>query len=286
MIPPGRLVGTSLKTSLRCWKTILLGTAVAVVGEAVLVFFGYISLNRITDSRLGEIFDFIGADGFDVESQETEDFFNSIDWDWSLLNFASIALGLLVAWIAYNVMRVTIMHATLNHLLAQRRSAREVLGGSFARLPRVMGLDIQVALLLIGATLVVVMSGFLSPVLMLVTVPAWTVAMFYFVVLTTIAYPVAATGPGVSSLPYVASLIRKRYWKTFGRLLLVWLTVIGILTLVAIIFGVGAELSGPVAWLFDIAQAVAALVIGAVPLAGSVILYHSLGGESEDLQEH
>ena len=117
-------------------------------------------------------------------------------------------------------MQAAVSRAAISDLRDQALTASDALRLALRRVPRLIGLDIQVTLIFLIAVCVLVMAGIGAPLLLIPLIPAFIVGSVYALVVASLAYVVASVGPTTPSLRYGARLVRGRFWRTLGRMLL------------------------------------------------------------------
>jgi len=200
-------------------------------------------------------------------------------FDWSPINFLPLALGLLIVWITSNIAKAAVTRLAIAELGGQKLRLRVLINQSLPRVPRLMGLDLKVLGLLAAFFLVfAVLTVFVSPWLALLAIPAWIAVAFYALPVVSLAYVVAASGPSKGSLSYAVRLIRQRFWKSLGRLLLVILAMFAVSIALQILLGLALPGSISV-WVTQSVQTLVSIVLGIVLTIAPAILYRDLGGE-------
>ena len=278
---PGELIGDSFSLGWRQRKGFALAALMNVAGQVLVVLLGYLTADRVLGGELAEIWERITDPGFDPESPEQEAYFEALEFDFSVASLAPLVIAVLVAWVAYNVSRALVMRLTLSDLRGQPVQIRPALSKSLARVPRLMGVDLQLGALVIAAGAVIAAAAFVAPVLLLVLIPAFLAALILTTAVLPLAYAVAAVGPSRASLPYAWRLVRGRFWKALGRLLLVTLVVFAVSFGVGIVFGVTSLFAEQLWVLSQVIQAAVGAALAVVVLTATAILYDDLGGESD-----
>jgi len=277
----GQLLADTFSISGRRWRSCAAAALIYLVGQVAMVVLLIIGANELLRGELGEIWDRVSDPNFDPESPEQTAYFESLDVDLSLTSFAPILLGLLAVWIAGNLLQATVARVTLSDLRDRALAPPDALRQALRRVPRLVGLDLQVVAVFLIAAFVVVIAGVASPLLLIPLIPAFIVGAVYGLVVMSLAYVVASVGPATWTLGYGARLLRRRFWGTFGRMLLVFVV------LTAVTFGVGLvfTLAGSDSLTFQVVsqlvQTVIGTVIAVVGLVAVAIIYHDLGGESD-----
>ncbi|MCY4067497.1 MAG: DUF2510 domain-containing protein [Acidimicrobiaceae bacterium] len=203
--------------------------------------------------------------------------------DWSPVKLLPLTLGLLIVWVAVNLAKAMVTRLATADLAGRKRRLRDLINKSLSRVPRLMGLDVRIFGLFVAAGFVMMASAlFLSPWLLLVTIPGWIALTVYALPVLSLAYVVAASGSSTRSLSYAVRLVRQRFWKCLGRLLLVILVSVAVSTVVSIVLesATGSLPASPFA-----ATAVS-ILLGIVATIAPAILYRDLGGEFDSDHEH
>ena len=279
---PGRLLADTFSMTRRRWRSCAAAALIYLVGQVVMVVLLLVAGNEILMGELGEIWDRVSDPDFDPEAPEQTAYFEALEADLSLVNFVPIVLGIAAVWVASNVLQAAVTRVALNDLQGRTLTASEALRQAVGRVPRLMGLDLQVAAVFLIAVVAVIVGGVLTPVLLIPLIPAFIVGAVYFTVVMSLAFAYASVGPATPSLPYGARLVRGRFWGTLGRMLLLFV----VLTAVTLAVGLVFTLAGPSALAFQLVSQLAQTVVGtAVTVVGMIavaIIYHDLGGESDE----
>ena len=278
---PGRLLADTFAVSGRRWRSCVSAGLIYLAGQVAVVVLIIIAGNDILMGELGEIWNRVSDPDFDPEAPEQTAYFESLELDLSLANFVPIVLGVLAVWAASNVLQAAATLVALSELRDRTLTASDVLRHALRRVPRLMGLDLQVTVIFLIAVVVVVVGGVLTPVLLIPLIPAFIVGAVYFTAVTAMAFAYASVGPATPSLPYGARLLRGRFWATLGRLLLILAVLMAVTLAVGLVF----TLAGSSALTFQVVSQLVQTVVGtAVTVVGMIavaIIYHDLGGESE-----
>ena len=278
---PGRLIAEMFSMTRRRWRSCAPAALIYLVAQAAMVVLLLIAGNDILMGELGEIWDRVSDPNFDPESPEQTAYFESLEVDLSLVNFVPIVLGIGAVWIASNVLQAAVTRVALSDLRGRTLTASDALRQALGRVPRLMGLDLQVAAFFLIAVIAVVVGGVLAPVLLIPLIPAFIVGAVYFTVVMSMAFAYASVGPATPSLPYGARLVRGRFWATLGRMLLVLVVLMAVTLAVGLVF----TLAGSSALTFQLVSQLVQTVVGtAITVVGMIavaIIYHDLGGESD-----
>ncbi len=278
---PTRLVADTFSLVGRRWRGWVAPALIYLVGEAVAVVLMIIGANRLLMGELGEIWDRVTDPDFDVESPEQTAYFESLEFDLSLVNFVPMVLAVLVMLVLGSILQAAVARVALSDLRDQPLTASEALRLALGRIPRLLGVDFQVILIGVIAVAAVGLAGSAVPLLWIPLIPAFIAAAVYGTVVMMLAYVVASVGPATPSLRYGVRLVRRRFWPTLGRMLLM----LAVLTGFSLVIGLVSTIGGASALAFVVAsqviQAVVGVVIAVVALVAVTIIYHDLGGESD-----
>ena len=275
---PGQLIANTFSLTRRRWRGCAAVALIYIVSQVAAVVLVIVSASDILMGELGEVWDRVSEPGVDLTAPEHEAYFRSLEFDLAPVNFVPALLGLLAFWVAGNVMQAAVTRIALGDLRDRPPTTSDALREALRRVPRLIGLDLQIVAIFLVAVLAMILAGISAPELLLALIPAFIVGSVYALVVTPLAYAVASAGPRRWSLPYGARLVRGRFWKTLGRLLIVLL----VLTAVGLVFTAAGNAAGPT---FQLVSQLVQTVVGAglavVGLVAAAILYHDLGGESD-----
>ena len=279
---PLRLIADMFSLTGRRWRGCAAVALIYIVSEVAAVVLVIVSANDILMGEHGEIWDRVSEPGVDLTEPEHEAYFQSLEFDLSPINFVPLLVGLLALWVASNVICAAVTQIALSDLRDRALTTSDALRQALRRVPRLMGLDLQIMAIFLGAVIATVFAGIGAPPLLIPLIPAFIVGAVYAFVVTPMAYAVASAGPRTWSLPYGARLVRGRFWKTLGRLLLIFLVLIAVSLPVGLVFTAAGASAGPA---FELVSQLVQTVVGAglavLGLVAAAILYHDLGGESE-----
>ena len=278
---PGRLIADTLSIAVRRWRSCAAAALIYLAGQVVMVVLLLVAANEILMGELGEIWDRINDPDFDPEAPEQTAYFESLEFDLSPVNLALILLGIGAVWISGNVMQATVARVTLSELRDRPLAPSDALRQALRRVPRLVGLDLQVFAILLIALLVVVFAGYAAPVLLIPLLPLFIVGAVYGMVIVSLAYVVASVGPEAWTLGYGTRLVRRRFWRTLGRMLLVFAALMAVTFAVGLAFILAGSSSLAFEVVSQLVQTVVGTVIGVVGLVAIAIIYHDLGGESD-----
>lgn len=277
----GRLLADTFSISGRRWRSFAAAALIYLVGQVAMVVLLIVGANELLRGELGEVWDRVSDPDFDPESPEQTAYFESLDFDLSLTSLGPILLGLLAMWIAGDILQATVARVTLSDLRDRVLAPSDALRQALPRVPRLMGLDLQVVAVFLIAAFVMVIAGIASPLLLIPLIPAFIVGAVYGMVVVSLAYVVASAGPATWTLGYGARLVRRRFWGTFGRMLLVFVVLTAVALAVGLVFALGSD-SLTFLVVSQLVQTVTGTVIAVVGLAAAAIIYHDLGGESDE----
>ena len=278
---PGQLLTDTFSIAGRRWRNWAAAALIYAAGQAVMVVLLIVGANELLMGELGEIWDRVTDPDLDPEAPEQTAYFESLDVDLSLSSFAPIVLGLVALWVTSNIMQAAVSRVALSDLRDQPLTASDALRLALRRVPRLIGLDIQVALIFLAALLVVVLAGVAVPLLLILLIPAFIVGAVYASVVMALAYVVASVGPATPSLAYGARLVRGRFWGTLGRMLLLLVLLMAVSLGVGLVFAIAGSASLAFQVVSQVVQTVVGTAVTAVGLIAVAIIYHDLGGESD-----
>ena len=277
----GQLMTDTFSITGRRWRSCAAAALISFVGQVVLVVLLIVGANELLMGELGEIWDRVTDPTFDPEAAEQTAYFESLEVDLSLVNFVPIVLGLLAAWIAGNVTQATLARVTLSDLRGRTLTPSDALRQALRRVPRLVGLDLQVAAIFLIAISVVVVVGVIAPPFLIPLMFVLAVFAVYALMVTSLAYVVASVGPAAPSLLYGVRLVRGRFWRTLGRMLLVFVVLMAANFAVGLVFTLAGSDSLAFLVVSQLVQTVVGTVIAVVVLVAVAIIYHDLGGESD-----
>lgn len=277
---PNRLLVDATEILRHRWRACTLMALLSGAANIVAIITLRDTADRVLKGQFDEILDRV-SDLDDYSEAENEAYFESLEFSFSIWNFVPAALGVLFYWLVAAVVGATLALLTRAYLRSNEVSLPTVLRQAVRRVPRILGLDLQKIGLFAAACGFVVLSALLSPVLLVVTIPALVLFLVMAYPVFVVADVVAATGPPEPSLRYAARLVRVWYWKVFGRVLILFL-VFGILA-----FALGYlnsaldSVVGPF-WFLVAFLNTAASALASVPVTiAFAIIYFDLGGDWE-----
>ena len=278
---PGKLIAETLAISGRRWRSCAAAGLIYLAAQVVMVVLLIIGANEFLRGELGEVWDRVTDPNFDPESSDQTAYFESLEVDVSLASFVPVVLGLLVLWIGSNIIQAAVSRVTLSDLQDQPLNSSDALRLALRRVPRLIGLDIQVALIFLVAVVAVVMAGVAAPVLLIPLIPAFIVGAVYASVAMSLAYVVASVGPATPSIAYGARLVRGRFFRTLGRMLLIFAVLMAVSLAVGLVFSLGGFGGLALQVVSQLVQTVVGTAVTIVGLIALAIIYHDLGGESD-----
>ena len=279
---PSRLVADTFSLTGRQWRSCAAVALIYIVSEVAAVVLVIVSARDILMGELGEVWDRVTEPGIDLTEPEHEAYFQSLEFDLSLINFVPGLVGLLALWVASNVMQAAVTRIALSDLRDRALTTSDALRQALRRVPRLIGLDLQIVAIFLVAVLAMILAGIGAPLLLIPLIPAFIVGAAYAMVVTPLAYAVASAGPRTWSLPYGARLVRGRFWKTLGRLVLVFIVLTAVSLAVGLVSALVGTSAGPALELISqLVQTVVGTGLAVVGVVAAAILYHDLGGESD-----
>lgn len=278
---PGELIGDSFSLMRRQWRGCAAAALVTISTQVVLGVLMLFAANEILMGELGEIWERFTAPDFDPTTPENEEYLASLEYDLSLANFAPVVVALLVVWFASNVAKATVTRLTLADLRGRAPSVSVVVRQALRRVPRLMGVDLQLLVLAIAAVTIVVLAGVAAPVLLILVLPALVAAIMLSTAIISLAYVVASAGPVGGSLRYAVRLVRTRFWAVLGRMLLIILIILAMSLGISLLAGLATASLGSLSLLTQVINTLVGAVLGILAIAASAIIYDDLGGESD-----
>gem|GEM_PF-940345 len=282
---PGRLIGDSLRTLRQHWSVHLFAAASAIAAQVLAVVLFNYSADRVVVGGLDEFL----ARLSEPDTAASELYFESLEFDLSTMNVLPGLVGGILFWLASILLTAVGSIATVEGLRGGDLNASDVYRRAWRRLPRIFGVSLQVlgAWLLLAALLVtLIVSSFSSPlalmlIILLLLLPAFAVALLLSVTVVPIGYAVAATGPAEASLPRAAGLVRGRFWRVSGRLLLVYALSVCASFAASIVM----PLFGSLTLLGELFRAAISVALSLTIIIAAAILYFELGGEIDTMTE-
>ena len=279
---PSRLLADTFSLTGRRWRGCAAVALIYIVSQVAAVVLVIVSASDILMGELGEVWDRVSEPGVDLTEPEHEAYFRSLEFDLALINFVPVLVGLLTLWVARNLMQAAVTRIALGDLRDRPLTTSVALRQALGRVPRLIGLDLQIVAIFLGAVVAMVFAGIGAPLLLIPLIPAVIVGAVYAIVVTPLAYVVASAGPRTRSLLYGARLVRGRFWATLGRLVVVFVVLFAVSFAVGLVFTVAGNAAGPA---FQLVSQLVQTVVGAglavVGLVAAAILYHDLGGEAD-----
>ena len=278
---PGRLLADMFSIAARRWRSCAAAGLIYLAAQVVMVVLLLIAGDDILMGELGEIWDRISDPNFDPEAPEQTAYFESLEFDLSPVNLVPILLGIGAVWVASNLLQAAVTRVALSDLRDRTLTASDVLSQALRRVPRLVGLDLQVTAIFLIAVIVVVVGGFVTPLLLIPLIPAFMVGAVYFLVVMSLAFAFASVGPAAPSLRYGARLVRGRFWGTLGRMLLVFVVLMAVTVAVGMVFTLAGSSTLGFQLVSQLVQTVVGTAITVVGMIAVAIIYHDLGGESD-----
>ena len=276
---PWEVLGDTFSIARRRWRGCGLIALISLTAQVVMLVLFAITANAIVMGELGEILDRV-YEPERLDTPETEAYFESLEFDFSPINFLPAALALLILWLVSNITKAAVIHLAMADLTGHSSGFSHVFKQALPRVPRLMGLDLQMVVILVVAVIVAAVAAAVAPVLLIPVLPALMAGALYAIPVVSVAYVVAAAGPSRWSLPYAAQLVRGRFWRTLGRMLLVLAAVIAISMVVGVMVGFAGMTAGPsFQFVLQVIQGMVGTAIGIVSWVTPAIIYHDLGGE-------
>ena len=282
MRSPSTLVADTFSLTGRRWRSLAATALIYISSQVLALVLLIVSADDILMGELGEIWDRVTEPGVDLTQPEHEAYFQSLELDLALVNFGPALLALLALWVASTLMQAAVTRIALSDLKDRSLTTSDALRQALGRVPRLMGVNLQIAAIFLVVLLAAVLAGFGAPALLIPLIPAFIVGGVYMLVVMPLAYVVASAGPRRWSLPYGARLVRGRFWASLGRLLLIFLLLFAVSLAVGLVIGVAAASAGTT---FNLVSQLVQTVVGAglavVAIVAAAILYNDLGGESD-----
>ena len=267
---PGQMVADTLALTLRQWRPVSAAVAVLFAGQAVALVLLFMGANSMVDGRTFDIFGRTEA-GIDTSSIET---------NLSLRELVPMLASVAIIWSALRVMTAAIPHIVVEDLAGRTVTAGSALGHGLSRVLRVIGLDVRIGLLAVAAMLVVAVPSAYVQLLSIVLYPAGMAAAVYAWVVALFAYTAVSVTTSEPPLRYAFDLVKGRFWKLLGRLVLVAVAVYAAAVVASIVLSVGAALSGSL--MVDVTilalTAVISMAASAMVAVAAAICYRDLGG--------
>ena len=279
---PSRLVADTFSLTGRRWRSFVAVALIYIASQILALVLLILSANDLLMGELGEIWDRVTEPGVDLTQPEHEAYFQSLEFDLAPINFVPVLLGLLALWGASTLMQAAVTRIALSDVSDRALTTSDALRQALGRVPRLMGVSLQIAAIFLAAVLATVLAGIGAPLLLLPLIPALIVGGIYALVVMPLAYVVASAGPRTWPLPYGARLVRRRFWASLGRLLLIYLLLFAASLAVGLVLGLAGASAGPAFQLVSqLVQSVVGAGLGVVGIVAAAILYHDLGGESD-----
>lgn len=272
-----RLIADSVQILRRQWRGCALPAALTIVAQLLTALLFVYSADLILMGEFDEVWAWLS----EPDTADSEAYFESLEFDLSVWNFVPAAVALLLFWFTANLMTAAVSILAVGDRRGDTENVLEVFRQACRRVPRIFGLDLQVAGLGVLALALIVLAGVISPLLLLLAIPVFLIGFFLVVAIVPIAYAVASVGPAKASLRYASSLVRGRFWRVFGRLLIVDVIVI----VVSLVIPWAVSSLGFLWFLGDVIEAAVLMVLTLPAIIFPVILYLDLGGETDKESE-
>ncbi len=276
-----RLIGDSFRTLRRQWRGCAVVASVSIVAGLLLSVLFLYSADQVLMGELDEVWARISAQSFDPTTPENEAYFESLEFDFSIWNFVPAVLGLLITWLAYNLMTAAAALLALVEQRGELPAVSTVLRKAAKRIPRLVGVDLQILALAIAAMAVLVLAAATVPLTLIVLIPVLLAATFLAFPVYVLAYIVASLGPAQSSLKCAYHLARRHFWGTYGRALLI----VVIITLVSLASATVTGLLGLPGILADLLNGTVSAVLALLFGVATAVIYLDLGGETDEESE-
>ncbi len=275
----GALLRDSFSSMRRHWRGCSVASLVYIVGQVLALLLVVLSADWILTGELGELWDRVNEPGFDPTTRENEAYFESLEFDFSALNFVPAVLGMMILWVTGSFFTATAALLALGDFRGSAPSLPSTFLRALRRVPRIMGLQLLFALFVVAASGVVVLAALVSPLLLILLIPALLAAVILSMPIFNLAYIVASAGLRELPLPYAIRLVRRRFWGVFGRIAVVVLIALAFSFVISAVLDLAASsLGGTLVQAVNLGvSAVFALLV----TVASAIIYHDLGGESE-----
>ena len=271
-----RLIVDSLRILRRQWRGWIVVAVLSIVAYAVLAVLSGYSADLVLNGRLDEILERI-SNLNRYSDADNQVYFESIEFDFSIWNFVPAIFGVLFTCLVTNLVTATIALLTLSAERGDDQSPSAVLAKACKRIPRLVGVDLQLLVVVAAVVAVTALLAVTVPLMLIVVVPVLIVAGIWSFPIILLAYVVASVGPARWSLGYAGRLLRGRFWGTFGRALLLLL----ILTVISLIVELVTGQLGLFWILSEVLNGAASTVLSLVFSIAIAIIYLDLGGESD-----
>ena len=172
--PVGALVSETFSMITRRWQSYVIVVLVAAVATLIGFGFAYAGASELLGGELGEVMNRVLEPGFDPESADNEAYFESIEVAVTPTVIAFFVVGALI-WIAASIVGgVAVSWLAAADMKGGRRTPTEALTGAVTRVPRMLGLVLQLLALFGAATIVMVIFAFISPFFLILLIrPFW-----------------------------------------------------------------------------------------------------------------
>ncbi len=277
----GELLGYAFQTLGAKWSSLLVGALVALVGWAAFFVGAVWTLSLLFKGEFGEVVDRATEPGFDAEDPVHEAYFDSLEFDFSFEVWVPVVLGLLVSWAAVSFSHNLAAHIALSRLREASTGFGNACARALRRVPRHMGMGVQVALLYVVMLFAFSMIGALLPLSLIVTIPVFLLSLLAGPSILSMGWLVASIGPKGWSLKRGFQLNRRRFWKIFGRFWLAMIIVVAAGGVIGVAIGIFTA-NVPVLWIpGQIAGTLINALLGFVPTIALVAIYFDAADDTE-----
>ena len=283
---PGELLGEAAQLLRRHWRSCALAASALLVGQVAWAVLSWNAYDDMLEGQLAEILERVTAPGFDPEDAGWEAYVETLSFKPSASGVALAVIAVLALWIPAKAVNAFAARLFVDDLEGRDTTAVEALRLSVGRILRMMGLDLQIVALALGVPAVVMLAFLASPtagllILLILLILASIATAIVAAAVIAAALVTAAVGPAEWSLRYGARLVRPRFRAALGRMLLVFLTVVGVSIAVGVVFGALGTVGPGLWWLSQIVNTMVGAVLTVYVVAAAVVLYFDLGGKSD-----
>lgn len=273
----GALIRDSFALIRRQWRGCVVAALVLIAGQVASLTLAYRGANKIFMGELDEVLSRLSRPGLQLDSTETTEYLESLNFDFSAWHFLWLGLAILVSWVSVSLSTAIVVLLARADLRGDPASLLTVLRQACKRAPRLLGVQIQVWALpvtLFALAVLTVSTVFLFLLLLLI---GGIILLVLTLTVAPLAYVVASAGPRQKSLLCACRLLEGRFFQVLGRMLLV--VVMVFLFVLAVNFGLGtlnpmlSRLSLP-----EFLSICIAAALGIFPIVASAIIYSDLGG--------
>ena len=280
LIRPTQMLSAAFSLLSRRLRSCALVTSVGCAGALAGVVLFFMGAGDLI-TQLEAILDTVSEPSFDWESPQGQAYLESITLTVSTSEVLTALAGvtLFAATAAWQVAAAA--RLALCDLTGRDCRAASALRWAARRLPRLAGVGFQMlallAVWLIIAGIFVTLTALVVPASVLATLPATAAAVVLAAAVAHLAVVTASSGPAKPSLKYALRLVKRAFWATLGRILLL----IAVIEAVPLVLSLTAPSAGIEGWPFNVLLfAVIAPAVRTAESVGSAVLYHDLGGET------